>query len=1078
LSGVSDFEATFSKYLDDVKKATLEEPKAFLFLEFVRKTFSGVTSDFIENLYPVLQKHLRRGRTSVALAGRPDAMLGNLIIEFKQDLSKQLSEAESQLRLYASILWTNQGVNRVNYQLMACDGTKIHVYRPVTSVPLGGVLDPKDVRLEEIDSIDLAKERSAEHAFVWLDRYILFRSKLPPTGEVFAERFGGDSPPFKEAFYLLKEAWRDSQQSGGVMYEEWGRYLRYVYGEEVASEDLFLRHTYLATLAKLVVYSYYSPGVTGREDLIEVLQGSAFRRLNILNFLEEDFFSWVGRPESEEYGIRVAALISDVLRTFELSAIREDILKELYQQLVDPSERHDLGEYYTPEWLAQMIVGQALKGNAKRRVLDPAAGSGTFLVSALHHKQEKLNKMGPDELLTHLETSVVGLDIHPLAVIIAKANYLLAVKDLIKRRKGAFSLPVYMANSIVLPAEVQEYAVDPAVKSYVREVKTPTARVALRIPTAVAEDPAVIDLAITAVRNFAQSVGDPKTASKTVFQNALESLAPGVRELPKYGVIVDVLFNTALGMKQLADEGRDTIWAFILRNIYRPLFLSSKANRFDRLVGNPPWLSFRYIADVDYQNEVKTLIMKYGIYPEASLVTQMELATLFLLRTADLYLKDSGRISFVMPRSIFSADQHDRFRRRTRVVSLKSLLDLEAVSPLFNVPCCVVYAGKSGVTKYPLPGIIYDGELPSRNASLETASKVLGKKNTHFVLCEVGERSFLMEGKRPLKFVGKSDYFGRFTQGATIVPRSCWFVDPSPDPSLGLDPTFPYVVTSEKAISLAKSDYSDVRMKGNVEARFLYSVATGSELVPFATTTLPMAVLPIEPSALGFKMVTGAQAAATGCSGLAAWLSDVEKIWKTKRGEKAARMDIYSRLDYSNTLTRQRPRAKYKVLYNAAGTNLCAAVLNQRRRIIKKVGGQELKLNGIVAEHKVYRMETDDEGEAYYVAAVLNSGPLDRLVKPMQSRGQFGERDIEKKPLEFPIPKYDPKNRTHQRLAELGKECASKAEKTVPDLEKKYSSLGKIRGEIRAVIREELRQIDELTLKLLSKNERVLDYFS
>jgi hypothetical protein len=94
---------------------------------------------------------------------------------------------------------------------------------------------------------------------------------------------------------------------------------------------------------------------------------------------------------------------------------------------------------------------------------------------------------------------------------------------------------------------------------------------------------------------------------------------------------------------------------------------------------------------------------QYGIKPSAELITQMEMATLFLLRVADLYLSSEGRVGFVMPRSIFSADQHDQFRRGTDVVGITHLVDLD-VSPLFNVPACIAEAEKSLKTQYPVEG--------------------------------------------------------------------------------------------------------------------------------------------------------------------------------------------------------------------------------------------------------------------------------------------------------------------------------------------------------------------------------------
>lgn len=1070
----TDFVSRFVKYLDDVEKANSEEAKAFFFLEFVRNVFSGVTLDYLDKLYPTLQQHLRR-RSGLGLIGRPDALLGNLLVEFKIDLETKLRDAESQLELYTAILWSNQGKNRIGYLAMACDGMRFVVYKPSSAKKPGQTVDPSDVGLVQIDEIDLSSFRNhPDYAFVWLDRYILYKSKIPPTGEAFAERFGHESPSYKEAALILKDAWSIAKGSTQAVYDEWGRYLRYVYGSQVASEELFLKHTYLATLAKLMVYLYYSDGKPPKsmEETLNVLKGLSFRQWNVLNFLEEDFFSWIGRKDVEEDGVATCNLLLNVLSTFDFTMIDEDVLKTLYQELVDPEERHDIGEYYTPDWLAERIIRTVLDGNPELSVLDPACGSGTFLVAALHHKQKALKALQPHNLLNHLAECVVGIDIHPLAVIVAKANYLLATRDLLKQRRGAFTLPVYMANSIVLPSEVQE--VSGGLRTYTVTVNLGEKEVKLGIPTIIAEDPRLIDPVIAAIRSYAEFLAQEHTPNKRTFQNQLDLISPAVAKLPEHERVVDTLFETSLAMRTIIDARKDTIWSFILRNIYRPLFLSKKG--FAALVGNPPWLSFRYVEDVGYQSDLKSLMRKYGIFPEAKLITQMELATLFLLRVADLYLQPSGIVSFVMPRSVFVADQHDSFRRRAKGVGITHIADFEGVSPLFNVPCCVVIAQKGKVSSYPVEGTVAEGELPRKNAKLDEASKALRTRKTKFVLCEVGGRSFLTEGEVPLKFTGQSAYFKDFIQGATIYPRVYWIVDPKPHPKIGFDPTFPYVESSKRAISTAKEEYKGLKLEGNVEARFLYAVVTGSELAPFSNLPLPVSVLPIEQSGNVFGMVRREEATKKGFGGLAAWLQRVEESWEEKRGEKAKKVDIYDYLDWGGKLTKQNPSAKHKVVYNAAGTNLVSCVLTQREMSVK-VNDQELILQGVVAEHKVVCYETDDEEEAYYLAAILNSSTLDRLVKPMQSRGQWGERDLEKKPLEFPIPRYAPQNRVHRTLSDLGKSCAKDASAILPALLQKYSSIGKIRRELRKSIKDKLDKIDSLVPTLFKTSTTGLDNF-
>lgn len=139
-----------------------------------------------------------------------------------------------------------------------------------------------------------------------------------------------------------------------------------------------------------------------------------------------------------------------------------DLLKELYQQLMPGELRHNLGEYYTPDWLAErvlnMLEGDEFEGNPNKRILDPACGSGTFLVLVIKKMREFgwKNAIPEDELLEKILLNVVGFDLNPLAVIAARTNYLLALGDLLSYRKKEINIPVYLCDSILTPYEVSE----------------------------------------------------------------------------------------------------------------------------------------------------------------------------------------------------------------------------------------------------------------------------------------------------------------------------------------------------------------------------------------------------------------------------------------------------------------------------------------------------------------------------------------------------------------------------------------------------------------------------------------------
>jgi len=101
---------------------------------------------------------------------------------------------------------------------------------------------------------------------------------------------------------------------------------------------------------------------------------------------------------------------------------------------------------------------------------------------------------------------------------------------------------------------------------------------------------------------------------------------------------------------------------------------------------------------------------------------------------------------------------------------------------------------------------------------------------------------------------------------------------------------------------------------------------------------------------------------------------------------------------------------------------------------VVRVNGFGIGVSGLVIDHKCYYYETDTENEAYYLSCLLNSPLIDEDLKDMQARGLFGPRHIHKKVLEFPFPKFSPRNEIHgledelQRISELTAEVLPELE--------------------------------------------------
>ena len=684
---IDEYLQKHQRYVRQVAKQNSEAGRAFYFLEFIRNVFENVQASHPHELYPELEKYIASKKT-VLIRGRIDAFLGNLIIEFESDLRKYKKNCELQLRKYTAILWNNKG--KVNYLCVATDGLQFLIFRPRS--PLASDFTEDSIELEAVDTFNIQEEDPIK-IYKRLDRYILYRTLVPPTATDIVQDFGPRSIIFKDCLSLLKSAWMLIKGESLMVYQEWSKYLSIVYGNQIENEELFLRHTYLATLAKLMVFSFYQQNTlpTSEEIIIKILHGDIFSEWNIKNFLIEDFFSWIIRSKANKNGIEIAMRILDGLEVYDLTGLNEDVLKELYQQLVDPAERHDLGEFYTPDWLAEMMVKEVLK-DPYCRILDPSCGSGTFLATVIRHKLLLLPDDDPSEKMKTIIKTVCGIDIHPLAVLISKSNYLMALGNLLTKPQGPIVIPVYLSDSIIFPLPTVSIATyhlnEPVYRYRVDE------SVELVLPKSLV-DAELTDEILDNVKKFANDKAVGKAAPLKGFQVSLEK---------KYNITnqqFEIIKDTIDKLTELIKTNRDTIHPFILKNIYKP----SVIGKFDILIGNPPWLSYRYITNTKRRTEINKLIADtYHLLDKSkeNLITHMELATLFFARCSDFYLNTNGKIAFVLPRSIFSGDQHNNFRnnRFSPEVGFYLLFDLEKnqherVSPLFSVESCVVFGEKN-----------------------------------------------------------------------------------------------------------------------------------------------------------------------------------------------------------------------------------------------------------------------------------------------------------------------------------------------------------------------------------------------
>ena len=1047
--------ASVEHYLERVRGANTEAAKAQWFLVLLHELFEEQPG-FIEDYLRGVEKYLKTKKAAVLVKGRADAFFGNVVIEFEKDLRATLGEAKDQLKKYVFCLWNEEGRGTVQFLGIASDGVDFVLFFPRRPQGTGDMFSPDDIVLEELERVNFGAMPALD-CYFWLDRHLFRKQVVQPTTENFVKDFGSVSPALRASLSNLERAWEEAEPS--LMFQEWNSYLRVVYGSPVGSKRLFLGHTYLATLAKVLAWRRVAGGGSAPQDgeIEEVLKGDYFGKRGLLNFLEEDFFSWIARDGALPFGRRLARELINQLGNYDLRGLPEDVLKGLYQELVDPAERHELGEFYTPDWLAERMTRKMLCGNDSASVLDPACGSGTFLAMAIRHKRTALGDS--TATLEHILENVVGVDVHPLAVITAKVNYLLALGQLVGHAKRPMSLPVYLADSIRPPEWVAQTWFSKSVFKYpIPSYRFPLEGEEVFVPEGILSPPGRYDSLVDDCRGFAEEWRHSEELDPVAFRVFLER---DHRRVSQDDATRTVLFHLAARLHALIRANRDTIWAFILKNFAKPVLLRG---RFDVVIGNPPWLSYRFVESADYQKFLKEEITRtYRLLSgKPQLMTQMDLATLFFVSAADRYLKDGGAIGFVLPRSVFNGDQHHSFRSHSfpLPVGFTEAWDLDCVKPLFKVPACVFFGRKGTQSLRPLPAEVLSGSLAGRNASLGEADERLRAERVLLFLNVRADSSAL--GTEDMPASDKpSPYKKLFKQGASIVPRTFWFVQSGP---LSYDPDVPYLTSASDALGLAKKPWRGISFSGEVESEFIYETLLSTDLVPFGHLPSRLVVLPLVPAPSGYELLTADAARRRGKFGLAKWLGRAEQEWVAGRRDKAGKLSVYEWLDYRKKLTGQR-EGEYDVLYPTSATTLCACVVAGSMSESQGPAGS-VRPRAFIAESKTYWCAVDQGDEADYLLACLNSTLVDRLIKPFQSRGNWGPRDVHKKVWDLPIPRFDRSDRVHVSLAQLGEECSRKVGEFLSS-NPTSGPIGRLRSRIRLLFSEELQQIDELVKQII-----------
>ena len=158
-------------------------------------------------------------------------------------------------------------------------------------------------------------------------------------------------------------------------------------------------------------------------EYTELIRQTARTARNMFpTIMEETVYDWIVDIADDRFS-QVIEYVLYWLSFFNFSTAKEDILAEIYTNMVSALKRKKLGQVFTPPWLANYIVERILKEKGNDiSALDPACGSGTFLVSFFSQtvgKGIKKQAVTFDKVLDVI-SKLHGNDIDPLASTITK----------------------------------------------------------------------------------------------------------------------------------------------------------------------------------------------------------------------------------------------------------------------------------------------------------------------------------------------------------------------------------------------------------------------------------------------------------------------------------------------------------------------------------------------------------------------------------------------------------------------------------------------------------------------------------
>lgn len=945
------------------------------------------------------ETHVHLLRNNRTISGFIDNCIDSTAIEYEKNISipNIYEEGFRQVKEYcAALIRDNVPIEMVIGVLSDTLRWKVYEVVPVPGRHYSDY-NEENIELTEIASFDASfglDDRKATDFRLFLQKYLGKIGGRQISANKLAEDFGLQSIYSKQYRKAIKE-YVEGQIQGKPEYysmieDLWAKLVD-TYNQYPDTTDFYVQEYYISILAKLLCANLIAKEAlsSSSDEIVSIVNGKYFQNRNIENFADNDYFGWLNNNLSEISG--TLQKIQDDLKVYDFSfPPEEDVFGRLMVQLADRSQRILLGQEHTSNWIAHKVVEKvisSLKGDKMPQFVDMCCGSGSMVVETIRQTIARISHASNiQDAHGIVERCISGFDIDPLAVMLAKINWLASAYEHLDHSKPAF-IPIYHADSL--------FTSNPMTKKFVSNGKEITVIELLNKRVVVPEalftqgnlglfDRIVdkcydcINLSV-ARETFILSI--KRTISDFVSNESEDSIL----------TICEFGYNLYMALYELNVEGKNGIWAFILKNSFRPVLLKAT---FNGIVSNTPWLSMSKVGSNPYKEALRSIAEMLGINPGGASFLHLEMATVFLLSSINRYLENGGLFGCILPESVLAGMNHDKFRRGK--FSEKGII--ANFQEIWELPTNA-FKNKS---------IVLFGE----KKPFEKVDKYLGRQfldeinvvSEVFHVTEISSKSaWTLNQVNQNGIVG---YRTAFKQGADIMPRGILFFNFEKDNS---------GYHSIRSIRMGDSvSYFLQNMKKGRELQYNFSgisddliktVILSNVLTPFAVTNAPQAILPIKFTSCGWDELEDSDMIQYSRSSI----NLLHKINEDYRNISGKSSSLFDALNWRNKLKQQEfTNDMYLVIYGAGGSNPCAAYIHVT------------DAHGIVVDQTLYWTQVKTEEEAIYLTAILNCPILSDLISELQPQGSFGERHIHMLPLDF-IPRYDSENSYHKKLIETAK---------------------------------------------------------